>query len=180
MKKPYILKACIILLSVMIVSLTACNEEEGTTGCNDSMANNSGSFDNDCDDCCTYDKEKFIGSYDGTFDCIIFGQLDSDMVTFDITEGFFSTQDSVNVQIFTGTLVLPTPSRISNDSIFISTFVENVEIELNGELQMLDLDVDGVGIFIESENRLVADLTLGTFFMGLPLEDSCVFDGVKQ
>ncbi len=173
------------ILSIALVSSCTKSDDgdggSGTTGCNDQEANNAGVFDNDCDNCCTYDKDKFLGEYFGGFDCVLFSQLDSDSVTFEITEGFFNSADSVNVQIFADALVIPTPSRISNDSIYISTYVEDYMVDIGGTMFTTDLEVTGTGVIVESTNTLTADLHLQTVG-GLPLPqmDDCVFIGVKQ
>lgn len=158
-----------VLFSFLIILLfPSCKETEG---CTDPLANNTGDYDLNC--CCTYDSENFHGSYLGDIDFLIFSDLDSEDVIFDITEA--SSPDSVSIKITSDTQEFTPGARIDGDSIIINGLQPNFEL---GPLGTSDVVMQGGGLLDKDADSLKVNMTITAPDLD-NLSDQFTFEGKK-
>lgn len=160
-----------LILSCFLLMFSACKKTEG---CTDSQASNSGDFDKSCDNCCTYDADKFYNSYLGDLRFTLLPILNADSVTFEIIQLDYQTKDSVGIRIVSDMELITSGARVEGDSLFIKTVVAEFETPIG---PISDVDIDGGGEL--RQDSLVASMKMIAVFNGEEFIDDMVFKGVR-
>ena len=190
--------------------MTSCGDDE-ITGCTDPTADNynpEATISGNCDfvGCtdvaaenydaqatisgdCIYARDKFVGSYVGTFTCsdpLLAPIINSDSLVFSITEGVNDDVSNVVISLSIDGFPIPLRATIMGDEMTVSDRLEGVMIPDIPLLGTITADVIGSGsaTFSESTNTLDGDITITIDSEDLlilnPVMDMCGLVGVKQ
>ncbi len=130
MKKNFLTLICFLLFAVVFMAITSCGKED-KPGCTDPDALNYVSDANMDDGTCEYARDKFLGNYSGTSECIPNDLWDSNDFQFGIHEDPKHVNNVIvrfpdkEVQgLYPGGFSIPWIATVNNNSLFFdnSTF----------------------------------------------------------
>ncbi len=173
----------LFILGFALFTIQSCKKEEAEIkGCRDKDAENynaSANVDGDC----TYARDKFVGTYNGTLTCPGSLALLSGATSFNIDENIAGGKNDVTVLITTTTgLVVPVTGTCSGNKLTIDAVLKDLKINLLGSEVRVDITAKGEVTLDTTTKILSGTLNLNTKGIELPIDltDNCPINATKQ
>jgi hypothetical protein len=181
-KTASILKFATFVLGLMFSAMfiQSCGEDD-IEGCMDAAAENYNAEATVDNGTCEFARDKFLGSYIGSLTCpgLLGGLINSDALPFTITEGLGSDVAEVLINL-QGTIPVTFSGTASGNSVAISTLLEGLPIDLDGDLNPESVSLQVGGNFSITGSDLTGTVSIQVVApIMLPTED-CAITGTKQ
>jgi len=154
------------------------------TGCTDDRAENFDPSANQADAAsCVFARDKFLGTYLGSLNCLIIDQFNSDTTTVMLTA---VDNDVTKISITLSSsedFTLPLDATVDGDDILMSTTDFPVTVDILGMPTDVLVDVDGSASINEARTELIGSFTAQVKIAATGadlLNDSCTLAAVKQ
>ena len=162
-------------------------DDDGLRGCTDPEAINYDALAESDDGSCTYNSDRFLGIYLGGLDCEenAFIELTNDSTTLEITQGVYSTRDSVRLTISAGPTFPPLSidGVVSENTLSVDDTIFGIPLPLLGQIVLLDVSVKNATLVYSDEMTLMGPLTLEAVYSESGVElfsSNCNYSGVQQ
>ena len=178
--KIYGLFAAFSVVLVLGLTFSSCGDDD-VMGCTDPDAENYNAEATTDDGTCTYARDKFVGSYLGTFQCPgLLAIISSDSLVFTIAESLDpANKDEVIVTLTNvGGLTFDLTGTVSGNNLDINAELLGVPIQgVTG-----DVTGTGTGSLNADGTELTADITLtvGIPLLGINDTQTCTLVGTRQ
>ena len=186
-KKTSILWVIISLFAMGLMLQSCDDEDDGIRGCTDPESTNFDALAEVDDESCMYNSDRFFGIYLGDLDCeenaLI--ELSNDSTTLEITQGVYSTRDSVTLTISAGPNFPPlsVAGSISDNTLRVEDTINGIPFPVLGEIVFLDVSTDATVTLSEDNEILSGPLTLNAILTESGADfitSDCNYSGVKQ
>ena len=195
-----------LLAIVFLMGLSACGEDDvpgctnsqasnynsiATTddgsciisGCTDPMAENFDASANQADAAsCVYARDKFIGEYLGSLNCLIIDQFNSDTTTVLLT-AVDDDITKISITLTAEDFMLPLDAVVDGNEIIMTATDFPVTVPILGIQTDVLVDIDGSATLNDAETELtgsfVAQVKIAETGADL-LNDSCTLTAIKQ
>ena len=155
-------------------------------GCTDPESTNYDALAEEDDGTCTYEADKFLGIYVGPLACPSFPLLNNDAGTMEITQGMYSTRDSVRVSITVNQIPLGLDGSVSGNKLIVNQSINGLPYPnplVEGEIVIINADVEADVDLSDDESQLAGNLKIvavladsGAGF----IDTNCEYVGAKQ
>ncbi len=182
-----ILWVIISILAVTLIMQSCGDEDDGIRGCTDPESTNFDALAEVDDESCMYNSDRFFGIYLGALDCeenaLI--ELSNDSTTLEITQGVYSTRDSVTLTISAGPNFPPlsVAGSITDNTLRVDDTISGIPFPVLGEIVFLDVSTDATVQLTENNQLLSGPLTLNAILSESGADfitSDCNYSGVKQ
>lgn len=153
------------------------------SGCTDEQAENFDPSANQTDAAsCVFARDKFLGSYLGSLNCLIIDQFNSDTTTVELAlvDGDVT---KVSITLSSEGFTLPLDATVDGNDITMSATDFPVTVDIVGVPTDVLVDIDGTASLNDAETELNGSFTALVKIAATGadlLSDSCVLNAVKQ
>ncbi len=172
---------CMFVLCVAVL-FQSC-EVDPVQGCTDPESTSYDILAVEDDGSCTYEADKFVGSFAGPFECASASIVDNLTVT--IAEDDLTSKDTVSMLLSTSIFTdIPATGVVSGDVIVMTVSQTNQMVESNGVMVEADITMDGTMTLSSDETTLEGSTTLDAKSSAtgstILTSDNCSFTGTRQ